>query len=244
MSLAPTGGAQWPGKWRFRTFSELDAATGIRHGPPFGTSGQLHCDHFSANSDRDPSGSADIKLNLKPVEFSRDSVPVVLLNGIQLGTRGTNNIDPTPCPASDVSGTFGTLPGLLHQQGLASVFFDNCTECPDCKIEDLGLTLGQALNSFKFTDDTAVPVVDMIAHSMGGLIVRCYLSGKQTTSGQFTPANSCPCPQGRLYRDSASRFIPGAPSPFQQSGNRNDPGQPISVRPCPLGSLEQYAGRG
>jgi hypothetical protein len=39
----------------------------------------------------------------------------------------------------------------------------------------------------KYTDGTPVTQVDVVAHIMGGLIVRCYLSGKQTTSGDFEP---------------------------------------------------------
>jgi uncharacterized protein (TIGR03437 family) len=104
--------------------------------------------------------------------------PVVLLDGWQLSL--TNS-----CPmSSNSTGTFDNLQSyLLGPPNYVPVvyFFENCTECPKCSIEQLGADLGTFLNSL------SVPQVDVVAHSMGGLIVRSYLSGKQSASGVFDP---------------------------------------------------------
>ena len=104
--------------------------------------------------------------------------PVVLLDGWQLSL--TNS-----CPMSSTSsGTFDNLQSYLSgSPNLVPVvyFFENCTECPNCSIEQLGADLGTFLNLL------SVPQVDVVAHSMGGLIVRAYLSGKQSASGAFSP---------------------------------------------------------
>jgi triacylglycerol esterase/lipase EstA (alpha/beta hydrolase family) len=103
---------------------------------------------------------------------------VVLLDGWQLSL--TNS-----CPmSSNSSGTFDNLQSyLLGSPNFVPVvyFFENCTECPNCSIEQLGADLQAFLNSL------SVPLVDVVAHSMGGLIVRSYLSGKQSASGAFSP---------------------------------------------------------
>ena len=110
--------------------------------------------------------------------------PVVLLDGWQAPGA-------TACPmANDSTGTFGDLASYLSappNSAPAVYFFENCTECPDCTIEQLGADLGVFLNSPPLA---AVPKVDVIAHSMGGLIVRSYLSGKQPASGAFSPPAS------------------------------------------------------
>jgi len=100
--------------------------------------------------------------------------PVVLLNGFQL-----------QCPGSSFS-TFGGLERLL---GTAVYFFDNC-ECPNCTIEELAEDFGQALNLIRYDNGELVPRVDVVAHSMGGLIVRAYLAGKQAASGAFSPLSN------------------------------------------------------
>lgn len=105
--------------------------------------------------------------------------PVVLLDGFQIASSLSG------CPmANDSSGTFGQLQTLLGgaPNSVPNVyFFENCTECPGCAIEQLGADFATFLNSLPATQ------VDVVAHSMGGLIVRSYLSGKQTTSGVFNP---------------------------------------------------------
>ena len=99
--------------------------------------------------------------------------PVVLLDGFQFGS--------CPMPVNS-SGTFDNLQTFLSgtPNNVAPIyFFENCTECPNCSIEQLGAELTTFLNSLPY------PQVDVVAHSMGGLIVRSYLSGKQT--GSFSP---------------------------------------------------------
>ncbi len=114
----------------------------------------------------------------RPAEVS-STPPVVLLDGWQATSLLSS------CPmSSDSSGTFGNLESYLigSPNFVPNVyFFENCTECPSCPIEQLGADFGNFLNSL------GVPQVDVIAHSMGGLIVRSYLSGKQQASGTFTP---------------------------------------------------------
>jgi uncharacterized protein (TIGR03437 family) len=108
--------------------------------------------------------------------------PVILLNGWQGSTC-------SPSPASE---TFGNLADYLTENdGVPVVYwFDNCTVCPTCLIETLGSDLAQAIGSIKYDNGAPVLQVDLIAHSMGGLIVRSYLSGKQIPQGVFNPPNN------------------------------------------------------
>jgi uncharacterized protein (TIGR03437 family) len=107
--------------------------------------------------------------------------PVVLLNGWETGYTGS-------CPVSSSSSdTFGNLAQYLVSDGVPIVyFFDNCVEGPNDLIEDLGYYLGQFLNTIKYDNGTQVPQIDLVAHSMGGLIVRSYLAGLQA-NGALTP---------------------------------------------------------
>ncbi len=111
--------------------------------------------------------------------------PVVLLDGWQAPSLTSS------CPISnDSTGTFGNLADYLYGSPdfvPAVYFFENCTECPNCTIEQLGADLATFLNSIQYSNGMPVPQVDVIAHSMGGLIVRSYLSGKQQASGAFSP---------------------------------------------------------
>ncbi|HUB80361.1 MAG TPA: IPT/TIG domain-containing protein [Bryobacteraceae bacterium] len=125
--------------------------------------------------------AAVIRIHVEPWAQPRTASltpPVVLLDGLQLSLQGS-------CPIpQDSSGTFGHLQQYLEgaPNNVANVyFFENCTECPECAIETLGAELASFLNSL------AAPEVDVVAHSMGGLIVRSYLAGKSTTSGVFNP---------------------------------------------------------
>ncbi len=54
-------------------------------------------------------------------------------------------------------------------------------------IEELGSKLGEFLASLRFEGGAQVGQVDIVAHSMGGLIVRSYLSGKRAEPGVFLP---------------------------------------------------------
>jgi pimeloyl-ACP methyl ester carboxylesterase len=95
--------------------------------------------------------------------------PVVFLNGYQID-----------CSSSSFHGTFGAADTVLQASQIVTLFFDNCSVPNSPTLETLGAAFGQYLAALKYTDGTPVTQVDVVAHSMGGLIVRTYLSGKQT----------------------------------------------------------------
>ncbi len=107
--------------------------------------------------------------------------PAVFLNGYQ-----------PFCSGSSFSSTFGNADQVLQAKQITSVFFDNCTITGPTSgrptIEALGAAFGTFLRGLRYTDGTAVTEVDVIAHSMGGLIVRSYLAGK----ADATPAAYAP----------------------------------------------------
>jgi len=111
--------------------------------------------------------------------------PVVFLNGYQ-----------PLCSGSSFSGTFGNADQVLQAAQIASIFFDNCTITSSTSvrptIEALGAAFGTFLRGLRYTDGTAVTQVDVVAHSMGGLILRCYLAGKvdATAAAYAPPANA------------------------------------------------------
>jgi uncharacterized protein (TIGR03437 family) len=107
--------------------------------------------------------------------------PVVLLNGWEEGFTGS-------CPISTSSSdTFGNLASYLVSDGVPDVYlFDNCLVDPNQLVETLGNDLGTFLNSIKYTNGQQVPQIDLVAFSLGGLIVRAYLSGLQP-DGSLTP---------------------------------------------------------
>jgi uncharacterized protein (TIGR03437 family) len=107
--------------------------------------------------------------------------PVVFLNGYQ----GT-------CGDSSFSSTFGKADQVLQAAQLTSLFFDNCTVAGATSgkptIEALGAAFGAFLRGLRYTDGSAVNEVDVVAHSMGGLILRTYLAGKtDATPAAYTP---------------------------------------------------------
>lgn len=112
--------------------------------------------------------------------------PVVFLDGYQFGCVG----GPT-----SFAGTFGIADQILQSANIASVFFDNCTvpNSPEPSIEALGIAFGKFLAGLQYADGSAVTQVDVVAHSMGGLIVRSYLAGKQDVSPSvFDPPATVP----------------------------------------------------
>ncbi len=111
--------------------------------------------------------------------------PVVLLNGWQTGF--TNS-----CPvAASSATTFGNLAQYLVSDGVPVVYlFDNCLEDPNQPIETLANDLGNFLNSIKYDDGTQVPQIDLVCHSMGGLIARAYLAGMQSDDTFSPPAST------------------------------------------------------
>lgn len=109
--------------------------------------------------------------------------PIVLLNGWQFSV-----LPPSSCPIAP-NGSVATFGSLASQLVAPQVyFFDNCVEqsVNGDSIESLGLTLGQFLNMIQYADGAQVPRVDLVSHSMGGLIVRSYLAGLQT-NGSLSP---------------------------------------------------------
>ena len=113
----------------------------------------------------------------------RKRPPVVLLNGWETGFTGT-------CPiATSSSITFGNLAQYLVADGVPIVYlFDNCAEDPNQTIETLGNDLATFLNSVKYDNGSQVQQIDLVAHSMGGLIVRSYLAGLQPQAGVVSAA--------------------------------------------------------
>jgi uncharacterized protein (TIGR03437 family) len=105
--------------------------------------------------------------------------PVVFVNGYQ-----------SDCSGSSFAGTFGIADQVLQSNGEVSIFFDNCTVSGKPPIEMLGQAFATFLSNLKYEGGDPVPLVDVVAHSMGGLIVRCYLSGKQTSGIAFAPPAS------------------------------------------------------
>ena len=125
--------------------------------------------------------SANITVDALPVVPPGGSTPpVVLLNGWQFSV-----FPPSSCPISPLgsAGTFGSLSTQLSAP--AVYFFDNCVEqsVNGSTIEELGITLGQFLNMVQYAGGALVPQVDLVSHSMGGLIARSYLAGLQANDG-------------------------------------------------------------
>src|SRR5665213_1679445 len=97
--------------------------------------------------------------------------PVVFLNGYQSGCSGT-----------DFASNFGGADKLMQANSIVTLYFDNCgvgTASNRPSIEALGIAFGNFLAGLKYSDGTAVTKVDAVGHSMGGLILRSYLAGKQ-----------------------------------------------------------------
>jgi uncharacterized protein (TIGR03437 family) len=98
-------------------------------------------------------------------------LPVVFINGYQLS-----------CPSGGFSDTFGNADKVLEASQIVSVFFDNCTVAGTTSsrpsIEVLGTAFGDFLAGLRYSDGSPVTQVDVVAHSMGGLILRSYLAGK------------------------------------------------------------------
>ncbi len=107
--------------------------------------------------------------------------PVVFLNGYQ-----------RDCSSATFSNTFGSADQVLAAHGQVSIFFNNCTVSGKQPIEILGAAFGQFLAALRYSDGQPVTTVDAVAHSMGGLILRSYLAGKQVAAGAFQPPASVP----------------------------------------------------
>ena len=118
-----------------------------------------------------------------PAAATGSRVPVILLNGFQLVCSTTDST-----VAASV-GTFGQLASMLQSDGAPVLFFNNCFY-GDITIEQLASHLNAYINSLQYTDGTSVTQVDLVVHSMGGLIARAYLAGKSTVSGSYAPPSN------------------------------------------------------
>lgn len=112
--------------------------------------------------------------------------PVVFINGYQ-----------ATCTDTGLSANFGGADKVLQAVGIVSLYFDNCsiggigTLRPSIEAE--GIALGQFLAGLKYADGSSVTQVDVVVHSMGGLILRSYLSGKRDVSpASFAPPATVP----------------------------------------------------
>ena len=143
---------------------------------------------------------------LPTVPSTATQPPVVLLNGLQLPSTLYEWLTLDTCPPSTPSDTFGSLetqlltspslsagnpkfPGIDGAGAPVVYFFDNCVEYQNGLIENLGNVLGDVLNLIRYDNGALVPQVDLVSHSMGGLIVRAYLSGLQTSGALSPPLN-------------------------------------------------------
>src|SRR5579862_4793525 len=96
---------------------------------------------------------------MAPNAIPNGVVPVVFLDGYQLGCTGS----------SSFQSNFGKADMVLQASGLVTVYFDNCTIPGGPSIEALGAAFGKFLASLTYVNGTPVPLVDVVAHSMGGL---------------------------------------------------------------------------
>ncbi|MGA2771965.1 MAG: IPT/TIG domain-containing protein [Bryobacteraceae bacterium] len=141
---------------------------------------------LSATSETGEERQTTLAVVVKPqatVPPSATRPPVVLLNGWLTGF--TNS-----CPIATTSAdTFGNLTPYLVSDGVPVVYlFDNCAVDPGNTIEALGADLGAFLNTIKYDSGAQVPQIDLVAHSMGGLIARAYLAGIQPNQTFLPPA--------------------------------------------------------
>lgn len=137
----------------------------------------------SATSEKGEERETTLDVVLDPVQtvpLNATKPPVVLLNGWQF-----------VCSTSSSSAdTFGNLAQYLQDDGVPVVyFFDNCVEGPNSKIEDLGTTLGTVLGLIHYDNGAPVPQIDLVTHSMGGLIARAYLAGLHSDESVMPPSN-------------------------------------------------------
>jgi hypothetical protein len=132
-----------------------------------------------------PPGSA-VPRTMKP--------PVVFLNGYE-----------SDCGNASFKNTFGIADQVLQANGQVSLFFNYCALSGQPAIEAMGAALGAFLAGLRYEDGQPVDLVDCVAHSMGGLIVRSYLSGKGAAAGVFNPP-AVTHPQDRLPRYAAFRY--------------------------------------
>ncbi len=102
--------------------------------------------------------------------------PVILVNGFDVAAAQGGDC----VVEEDSTATFGRMQEFLEADGREVLFFDNC-EFGTPPIEELGARLGERIAALDAEQ------VDLVAFSMGGLIARSYLAGKQVEEGVFAP---------------------------------------------------------
>ena len=76
----------------------------------------------------------------------------------------------------------------MARDGRVSFVFEACYAPNRPPIEEIANVLRDMLSRLRYETGEPVCEVDMVAHSMGGLVVRAYLAGKQPKGGFTTPA--------------------------------------------------------
>lgn len=155
---------------------------------------------------------APVPLTAKP--------PVVFLDGYQRS-----------CGDSQFSSNFGRFDQYFQATGRVSLFFDNCTFAGKPSIEELGNNFRAFLAALRYTDGTPVTQVDIVAHSMGGLIVRSYLAGKQPGAAVYQP------PVNTGIRKAIFVAVPNFGSPLAGSSLANFFGSDIQTEQLSNASL-------
>jgi uncharacterized protein (TIGR03437 family) len=103
------------------------------------------------------------------------TIPVVLVDGYNIQGCGVTR---------RVTDNFGNLAAMLQRDGASPTFyFDYCT-MPAASIDRIGANFGQWLDGIL---GTGRPQVDVIAYSMGGLIVRSYFAGLNLDNNTLSP---------------------------------------------------------
>ena len=110
--------------------------------------------------------------------------PVIFINGFEFS-----------CPGGGFTGTFGNIAQFLALDSRTAVFFDTCN-CRGCSIDQHAKKFTDDLAALRYDDGAPVDLVDVVAHSMGGLIVRAYLSGKTG----FNPGVFLPPPDPKIRK--------------------------------------------
>jgi uncharacterized protein (TIGR03437 family) len=113
-----------------------------------------------------------VGLSLLGTAFAAQRPPVILVDGYHL-----------ECSADNLKSTqdFGELQQRLEAEGVEVYYLPTCSFPTKPPIEDIGRALGALIQSLN------VPEVDLITHSMGGLVARSYLSGKSANPAGFNP---------------------------------------------------------